>query len=105
MTAADLDRLMAELEQALAEGRVDRLGALTDGLEAALPLASGLEREGLVALRKRADRNLRRIEAALSGVRSARRRIAEIIGAERPTTYDVGGAKHRLTDSRNGHRV
>lgn len=98
-------QMMEDLRLAMLDGNLAVLDGLPDELQQAVPGLAALSREELVQLRQAAGENMRRIEAALSGLRSARRRIADIAGADRSLTYDKRGTKNHLATTENGRRV
>lgn len=84
--------LMRDLRVALHTGDFDTMATLAAQIEAALPEARSLAQADLAVLGRLATENARGLEAARQGVRSARRRLAEIAAAERGMTYDRSGA-------------
>lgn len=87
-----LDRL----RHALRRGDYAALAALTRQIEQALPMANGLSSQALANLRADAERTAACLAAARSGLRAARRRLAEIrAGAGGLATYDSHGRIER----------
>jgi hypothetical protein len=97
MPSAALDRLSTALDRMhlyLATGNLEGLAGAAEALEAELASLQPSDMPALEALRPKAARNARCLEAAARGVRDARRRLAEIraIGAGLGT-YDVNGQR------------
>lgn len=94
----DLSTALTELRLAVMAGRYDRVAELVTILEEAEATAPVRNSAELQAIRTEADRTGACLQAALSGFRTARRRIAEIADAARGlTTYDRDGTKATLT--------
>lgn len=96
--ASDLSTLLDEMYTATLSGDFARLNALVPDLEDARKRVeiSGHGNPG--ALRQQAERNALCLKAAVYGVKSARRRIADIADAARGlTTYDRVGGKATLS--------
>jgi hypothetical protein len=85
-----LDRVHEDLRA----GRYDALEALATELEAAIHALPGLPLGALEALRRRAARNSACLAASILGLKSARRRIGEIMDMQGGTgTYDSRGRR------------
>lgn len=74
-------------------------------LETNLAELETLSAEELEAVGRAAADNVPRLEAALRGVRSARRRLAELAEAERPATYDRAGRRQKLVPPPAGRKI
>lgn len=104
MSAAIRDGLAA-IRTAALNGDLAALDAISAALETNLAELQGLSAEELEAIGRAAAENVPRLEAALRGVRAARRRIAEVAGAERPSTYDHAGRRQGLLPPSSGRRL
>ncbi len=93
-----LEQLLDAARTALLAGDLAALAALTDRYERLL--AGGLPRDpaelGRVAAK--ADRNAMLLKAAARGIASARRRLAELSGGARFSTYDSAGRRGPLAE-------
>ena len=98
--ASDLSILLDEMHAATLSGDFARLTALLPDLEDARKRVETRGSADPGALRKKAERNALCLQAAVYGVKSARRRIADIAEAARGlTTYDRIGGKATLSDT------
>lgn len=97
MTRNDADAICQLLDRghaALREGRFRDLADLAAALSGTIPDLSGLDAAQLTAVRTLAQRNAACLLAAGRGLRSARRRIAEIQTlAAGSTAYDRDGRR------------
>ena len=92
--AESLHQILTELRIAVVEGNYGRLAAILPELEQAEGHLTMDDPAELQALKAQAMRAAGCLDSALSGVRAARRRIAEIDDAARGlTTYDRDGVK------------
>lgn len=105
MTGGRIAHLLEEMADDIRAARLGRLEEIAPELEAALPDLAAMDREGLAAIGRQADDTLRLLSAMMEGVRSARRRLAEIGAAERALTYAADGTKTGLAGPRQGQRV
>jgi hypothetical protein len=105
MTGGRIAILLEEMAGDIRAARLSRLEEIAPELEAALPDLAAMDREGLVAIGRQADDALRLLSAMMQGVRSARRRLADIAAAERALTYAADGTKTGLSEPRPGQRV
>lgn len=94
-TAAALHETLDAITQAILIGDLAGLSDLTLMLEQSLTRHQGfLERETLIAMQKKVDRNAALLRAAQRGLRAAQRRLAEIRGVSQGlTTYDAQGLR------------
>lgn len=104
MSGSRLHALMKELELVLQSPDRARLDVLPTEIETAFAEIDRLDRDEIAAIRATAERNARRLAAMRSGLRAARRRLAEIALAEQSMTYDGKGAKVQLGAERPGQR-
>ncbi len=95
----EIETLLDDERTALLSGDLMALGdiaARKESLAASLSHYS-FDREALSALRRKAEKNADLIEAAMKGLRSVTRRIAEIRRANGPlTTYGQDGSQQTL---------
>jgi hypothetical protein len=89
----DLETLLDETRDALLAGDLLRLAALTAQLDQAAPAADPAP---LARSRRKAARNAALLEAALKGIRAARRRATELAQPGRFSTYDATGRRGAL---------
>jgi hypothetical protein len=90
----ELKTMLEDANQAILTGNFKKLERLTAQLAAESNLLSMVEPQDLVALRAQAMRNATCLLGAISGVKSARRRLADIAAAAQGlTTYDRRGGK------------
>jgi hypothetical protein len=93
---ADPVQTLQALRRALRQADYPALAALAAELEAALPAAAALPETALRALRAEAEQTAACLAAARSGLRAARRRMAEIRAAsDGLSTYDRHGRSAR----------
>ncbi|MDR7126829.1 hypothetical protein [Pseudotabrizicola sp. 4114] len=86
--------LLADVRNTLITGDYGQLATLIPALEAAEAQMPANSLTQLKAMKAEAERTAHCLQAALSGVRSARRRVAEISEAAKGlTTYDRDGHK------------
>ncbi len=88
----DLEALLDATRAALLAGDLEELARLATALEVALD-SRALSPEEAMALRARAVHNATLLAAASSGVRSARRRMAEVAASRDLVTYDSTGRR------------
>lgn len=86
----ELHGLLADTRTALLAGDLAALSAMAERTEAAIATLPASRAE-LVELQAGAARNAALLAAGLRGVRAARRRLAEIAGYGRFSTYDAQG--------------
>lgn len=79
--------------------------AIRAELETILTDGPQLSRSAVAAIRQEAAATADCVTAARQGLRVARRRIAELAGAERPSVYDESGRMRGLTGGHGGHRL
>jgi hypothetical protein len=95
----EIEALLDDERTALLSGDLAALGdiaARKEALAAGLS-ATPLDGDTLKALRRKAERNAELIEAAMKGVRSVTRRVAEIRRANGPLkTYGQDGSQQTL---------
>lgn len=90
--------LLDSVRVALCDGNYQRLADLVPYLAQAEAAIGMLDLPDLRALRAEAERTETCLTAALSGIRAARRRVADISEAARGlTTYDRDGLKATLS--------
>jgi hypothetical protein len=95
--ARNLAAILDDMHAALLAGDFARLNALVPDLEDARAQVVAHGHPDPTALRDKARRNALCLQAAVYGVKSARRRIADIAEAARGlTTYDRVGSKATL---------
>lgn len=93
---ADFERLQRLLDcghTALMAGDLPALDSLAAEIEAALEAAGPCDLGQARQLATLAKRNERLLEAALGGVRAARRRARDLTDQGRFSTYDIGGQR------------
>lgn len=89
--------VLDDMREAVVAGNYTRLSALLPALSEAEKSFLAQDMTTLAALRAKAAQNAACLDAAISGVKSARRRMTEIAQADAGlTTYDRGGAKATL---------
>lgn len=94
----DLKIVLEDMRGAIVGGNYERLADLLPALSEAEKTIALLGMGDLAALRRTAAQNAACLDAAISGIKSARRRLAEIAKAEKGlTTYDREGAKATLS--------
>ena len=93
------------MRTAATEGNLAALAEISAMLETNLAELESLSPDELAAVGRAAAENVPRLEAALRGVRAARRRLAELAEAERPATYDRTGRKQNLVPSAQGRKL
>lgn len=94
----DLMSVLDEMREAVVTGNYTQLSTLLPALSEAEKTIQPQDMAQLAALRAKAAQNAACLDAAISGVKSARRRMAEIAKAEAGlTTYDREGAKATLS--------
>lgn len=91
-----LEAILDLVGDALIRGDIVGMAGLADELDSLSAAISSLDRPTAERLRRRAQRNERLLSAALSGVRAARNRVAEIKSAPQLTTYTSGGRREVL---------
>lgn len=91
-----LMELMADMRLALRSGNLAALEGISGRIEATVPDVAALSKDELAALGRMAAENADALDAARQGIRSARRRIAEIAAAEKGLTYDRNGMRAGL---------
>jgi hypothetical protein len=93
----DLMSLLDDMRGAVVAGNYAQLSALLPALSEAEQTIQPQDMGQLAALRAKAAQNAACLDAAISGIKSARRRMTEIAKAEAGlTTYDREGAKATL---------
>jgi len=93
----DLASTLDKMHAAILQGDFNRLSQLVPDLDEARRLAESAGHPNPSAIRERAERNALCLQAAIHGVKSARRRIADVANAARGlTTYDKVGGKATL---------
>jgi len=97
--------LMTQLRTALSSGEVAGLADIGEKIEAALPDLADMAAEDLSTLARIAGENARHLDAARQGIKSARRRLAEIAAAEHSLTYDSRGSKSGLSTGVTARRL
>ena len=93
------------LRDAVVAGRFAEADAISAGIETDLVLLADLSGDDLGRVRQAAEASARCLQAALRGTRDARRRIEELVAAERPQTYGGDGRKQDLAAEPGGRRV
>ncbi|RGP35801.1 hypothetical protein [Pseudotabrizicola alkalilacus] len=89
-----IDTILADVRNSLMAGNYGQLATLIPALETAEAQVPSNDLARLKALKAEAERTAHCLQAALSGVRAARRRVAEISEAAKGlTTYDREGHK------------
>jgi hypothetical protein len=91
-----LEGLLADLGRAARAGDLAVLAAMPDRIEAALSRGLPQDTAGVGRIRDLALRNAALLDAALRGVRAARRRAADVQSAGRLSTYDARGRRDIL---------
>lgn len=99
-----VDRLDA-LREAVLTGRIGDLDTISAGLETDLRDLGRFSPDEAERIGHSAAAAARGVAAALQGVRSARRRIGELVAAERPQTYGDDGQMRTLAGQGPGRRV
>ncbi len=93
----DLNRVLDDMRDAVVVGNYDKLTTLLPALAEAERTLQPQNMAQLAALRSRAAQSAACLDAAISGIKSARHRVSEIAKAEAGlTTYDREGAKATL---------
>jgi hypothetical protein len=110
MATANTEQLMdclASTRDAILAGRLELLGPLAERLEAALTADVRPPSAVLHRIRAAAEENGRLLEAALKGVRAAKRRALDLTETGRFSTYAQGGQRHQpgLPTTRQSIRV
>lgn len=96
--AHDLAVILDDMHAAILAGDFNRLSMLVPGLEQARQQAEVAGHPEPRLVHGKAERNALCLQAAIFGVKSARRRIADIAEAARGlTTYDRVGTKATLS--------
>lgn len=93
-------RLLEELEslrRKVGTGDLRDLDAAASAIEAGLADMPLLDAAAIARVRDAAAANARCLDAALRGLRAARRRVEELVAAERPETYDVEGRRKGMS--------
>lgn len=88
---------MAHTRRALMSGDIAALAGLVAQTEAALDGYVPADAEALVAIRHQAEGNAACLSAALSGLRAARVRLAEIARLQTSIGYDDKGQRRNLS--------
>lgn len=89
----DLTACLAEIRTALLAGRIDQLTDLSARIERALEQRPRLRESSLSSLRSAAEGNRHLLDAALKGVRAAKRRAHDLTEEGRFSTYEQGGKR------------
>lgn len=90
----DLARTLDLVRDAAVTGQLGKLGPLIENIERLLHDAPGLTEAEIALIRSKANRNIAILGAAMQGVRSARRRLAELREASTGhRTYGPGGQR------------
>lgn len=93
----NLMSVLEDMREAVLTGNYTRLSALLPVLSEVEKTFKAQDITTLAGLRAMAAQNAACLDAAISGIKSARRRMTEIAQAESGlTTYDRGGAKATL---------
>ena len=90
---ADLEVILDDSRAALLAGDMARLADLAAALADASPPA---EPAALRRLRRKAERNAQLLAAALKGIRAAQRRLQDLTGQGRSSTYDAQGQRAEI---------
>lgn len=102
---AEMQTVLSDLRAGLLSGDYSVLPRLLPQLEAIEDRAASLSADDLHILRAEADRAQACLQAALSGVRAARRRMTDVADAARGlTTYGPDGVKATLPTALPGSR-
>ena len=102
---ADVETLLSDLRRGLISGDYSMLPDLLPQLEQIEARAPSLSAADLHLLRAEAERAQACLQAALSGVRAARRRVVDVADAARGlTTYGPDGVKATLPSALPGSR-
>ncbi|MBN2629220.1 MAG: hypothetical protein JXR75_01620 [Rhodobacteraceae bacterium] len=89
--------VLEDIRHVILSGDYGRLADLVPALEDAESQLGSCDLQQAMALKAQADRTASCLQGAMSGLKSARRRVAEIDDAARGlTTYDRNGAKATL---------
>ena len=106
---AGLERLLQEVRAATLGGAYDRLpglakrqARLVDALEAAAGTGKAGEAAAMRRLRRAAAENAPLLEAALAGLRAARRPNGGVSGTGSGNVYDRGGRRQSLEAGATG---
>ena len=93
-----LEAVVGETAVAVRQGNLAVMGDLAARTNAALgEIGPETDVDRLESLRAKALHNIIALEAAARGVRAARRRLIEIVGARTGVqTYDIDGKTHRI---------
>lgn len=98
--AHDLAVILDDMHAAILAGDFGRLTTLVPGLEDARELAERAGHPNPAVIQSKAERNALCLQAAIYGVKSARRRVADIADAARGlTTYGRDGGKATLSSA------
>lgn len=89
----DLEAILDDSRAALLAGDMARLADLADALAVAEPPS---DPAALHRLRQKAERNAQLLAAALKGIRAARRRLQDLTGQGRSSTYDAQGRRGEI---------
>jgi hypothetical protein len=94
-----LELILDRLHKAVRETDFAALGPLTKEAEHLLDhLGGGMTQDGLARIRRKAHRNASCLSAAARGLRAARRRQTEVLGATgQLVTYDGQGRRADVT--------
>jgi predicted oxidoreductase len=96
----DMNTLLDDMRDAVVVGNYGKLSELLPALTEAEKLLQPQSMAEMAALRARAAQNAACMDAAISGIKSARRRLTEIAKAEAGlTTYDREGGKATLSSA------
>lgn len=91
---SDLETILSKIRKAIIDGEYESLANLITDLEHAEAEIIGSDLDLLRAVKVEADRTGTCLRSALSGVRAARRRVADVAEAARGlTTYGPCGVK------------
>ncbi len=97
-----IESLMDDLKSAILGGDLLKIRGLSDRIDAAVTAVDFSPTDSMI---RKAQRNLALLEAALSGVKSARRRIAEVEKTGRGlTVYDENGELQTVSKTRASDR-
>ena len=102
---AEAAAVLDEMHQAIRTARFDDLETYSAELETVFSGFQMLDSSALTRLRQLAVRNIGCLDSAAQGLRSGRRRLAEIAAAERTDTYDRNGARKTLSVQAPGRRL
>jgi hypothetical protein len=98
MPQSDMDDLLpclSETRGALLSGNIKKLVTLTERTERALEQGKRLAEQDLIMLRAAAEENRRLLDAALKGIRAAKRRASDLTEVGRFSTYEEGGKRNQ----------